>query len=332
MGFNSGFKGLNGGLSCYQLRKYYFAGGWRRLGTQSNVVDTVNWKISLAELRINSLETTTCFHETRSNCKYLRSKCVNPCNDRKETKIKDSVEITNKMQPCIRIYYSTVHWRLSMFRAAYGSSSGALTVSAASGLHTHVVTGRSQVWVGTDFPLRLDYGRSPHAYVNQRLQIQLELLMMSGMPLETEFPPRLVYGRSPHAYVNQRLQIHLELLMMSGMPLETEFTLRLDYGRSPHAYVNQRLQIQLELLMMSGMLLETEFPLRIVYGRSPHGYVNQRPQIQLELLMMSGMPLETCWAFNERWNNKFCYKVASCWLFLLSHTAMHGSTNIKYKK
>jgi hypothetical protein len=32
------------------------------------------------------------------------------------------------------------------------------------------------------------------------------------------------------------------------------------------------------------------------------------------------MPLETCWAFNERWNNKFCYKVASCWLFLLSIT------------
>jgi len=26
--------------------------------------------------------------------------------------------------------------------------------------------------------LRLDYGRSQHAYVNQRLQIQLELLMM----------------------------------------------------------------------------------------------------------------------------------------------------------
>jgi len=34
--------------------------------------------------------------------------------------------------------------------------------------------------------------------------------------------------------------------------------------------------------------------------------------------MMSGMPLETCWAFNERWNNKFYYKVASCWLFLQS--------------
>jgi hypothetical protein len=69
-----------------------------------------------------------------------------------------------------------------MFRATYRSSSGALTVFAASGLHTHVVTGRSQVRVGT---LRLDYGRSPRARVNQMLQIQLELLMMSGMPLET---------------------------------------------------------------------------------------------------------------------------------------------------
>jgi hypothetical protein len=55
-----------------------------------------------------------------------------------------------------------------MFQAAYRSSSEAPTVFAASGLHTHVVT-----------------GRSPHAYVNQKLQIELQLLMMSGMPLET---------------------------------------------------------------------------------------------------------------------------------------------------
>jgi hypothetical protein len=82
----------------------------------------------------------------------------------------DSVETTNKMQPCNRIYYSTVHLRLNMFRAVRRSSSGALTLFTA---------GRSQ------FPLRLDYGRSPNAYVNQRLQIQLELLMMSGLPLET---------------------------------------------------------------------------------------------------------------------------------------------------
>ena len=36
-----------------------------------------------------------------------------------------------------------------MFRAVCRSSSGAPTVFAASGLHTHAVTARSQVWVGT---------------------------------------------------------------------------------------------------------------------------------------------------------------------------------------
>jgi len=41
-----------------------------------------------------------------------------------------------------------------MFRAAYRSSSGAITVFAASGLHTHVVTGRSRVWVATQTWLR----------------------------------------------------------------------------------------------------------------------------------------------------------------------------------
>jgi hypothetical protein len=48
------------------------------------------------------------------------------------------------------------------------------TVLAASGLYTHVVTGRC-----------LGNGRSPHGYINQRLQVYLVLLMMSGVPLET---------------------------------------------------------------------------------------------------------------------------------------------------
>ena len=39
--------------------------------------------------------------------------------------------------------------------------------------------------VKSEWELRLDYGRSPRTYVNQRLQIQLEVLMMSSMPLET---------------------------------------------------------------------------------------------------------------------------------------------------
>jgi hypothetical protein len=133
------------------------------------------------------------------------------------------VEITNKMQPCNRIYYSTVHWRLNMFRGVYRSSSGAPNIFAASGLHTHVVTGHSQVWVGTVWA-------------------------------------------SSHS----------------------------DLTTAGH-----------------------------------HMLVNQKLQIQLERLMMSGIPLETCWAFNERWNNKFYYKVASCCLFLLSHTTIHGSMNIK---
>ena len=44
----------------------------------------------------------------------------------KELKKNESLEITNKMQPCNRIYYSNVYWMLNMFRAAYRSSSGAL--------------------------------------------------------------------------------------------------------------------------------------------------------------------------------------------------------------
>jgi len=39
-----------------------------------------------------------------------------------------------------------------MFRAAHRSSSGALTVFAASGLHMHVVTGRCPGCVGTAVP------------------------------------------------------------------------------------------------------------------------------------------------------------------------------------
>jgi len=33
----------------------------------------------------------------------------------------------------------------------------------------------------------------------------------------------------------------------------------------------------------------------------------------------------------NKWNNKFRYQVASCWLFILSYTTMHGSMNIKKK-
>jgi hypothetical protein len=52
-----------------------------------------------------------------------------------------------------------------MFRAACRSSSGAPNCITASGLYTHLVTGRCPGWVET--------------------QREQRLLMMSGMPLET---------------------------------------------------------------------------------------------------------------------------------------------------
>jgi len=73
------------------------------------------------------------------------------------------------MQTCNTIYYSTVHWRLNMFRAAYRSSLGALTVFAA------LVKSEWERLSGNSVPTQTWL----------RLQIQLELLMMSGMPLET---------------------------------------------------------------------------------------------------------------------------------------------------
>jgi hypothetical protein len=80
----------------------------------------------------------------------------------------ESVEVTNKMQPCNRIYYSKVYWRINMFRAAYRLSSGALNCIC-SLWFIYTCGGRPL----PSFPLSLDNGRSPHVYINQRLQIQL---------------------------------------------------------------------------------------------------------------------------------------------------------------
>jgi len=75
----------------------------------------------------------------------------------------ESVEITSKMQPCNRVYYSKVYRRLIMFQAAYRSSSGAL----------NCICSLWFIYACGDRPLSgLDKGRSPHVYINQRLQIQ----------------------------------------------------------------------------------------------------------------------------------------------------------------
>jgi len=45
--------------------------------------------------------------------------------------------------------------------------------------------------------------------------------------------------------------------------------------------------------------------------------------------MMNGMPFETCLALNKLWNNKFYYRVASCWLYLLIHS-LRGEMYMKW--
>ena len=71
---------------------------------------------------------------------------------------------TNKMQLCNRIYYSKVYRRLNMFRAAHRSSSGALNCICS--LWFIYLCGDQSL------PLSLGNDRSPHGYINQRLQIQ----------------------------------------------------------------------------------------------------------------------------------------------------------------
>ena len=135
--------------------------------------------------------------------------------------IKKSVEITNKMRPCNRIYYSKIYWRLNMFRAAYRSSSGA----------PNYICSLWFIYPFGDQPLSRLGGKCTH-------------------------PASTTVGH------------HM-------------------------------------------------------------GIQTRGCKYILELLMMSGIALETCWAFNKFCNNKFYYKVASCWLFLVIHTTMHGSMNIK---
>jgi hypothetical protein len=46
------------------------------------------------------------------------------------------------------------------------------------------------------------------------------------------------------------------------------------------------------------------------------------------LVMMGGVSPETCSA-SYKYKIKFWYIVANCWIFYVSYTMMHGSTNLK---
>jgi len=53
-------------------------------------------------------------------------------------------------------------------------------------------------------------------------------------------------------------------------------------------------------------------------------------QCSFRLLMMGGVSPETYWASYKYGIIKFWYIVASCWIFFINSTMMHGSTNIKF--
>ena len=78
---------------------------------------------------------------------------------------------TNKIELCSRIYYSRVYWRLNMFRAAHRLSSEALNCICSLWV-IYPCGDRPLPRLSRKIPLSLDNGRSAHAYINQRLQIQ----------------------------------------------------------------------------------------------------------------------------------------------------------------
>jgi hypothetical protein len=78
---------------------------------------------------------------------------------------------TNKMQLCNRIYYSKVYWKLNMFRAVHRPSLGALNCICSLWFIYPCGDRPFARPSGKIFPLSLGNGRSPHGYINQRLQI-----------------------------------------------------------------------------------------------------------------------------------------------------------------
>jgi hypothetical protein len=81
--------------------------------------------------------------EDMRDCRLVAMYFWHPC---------ESVEITNKMQSCNRIYYSKIYWRFNMFWAAYLSSSGAPNCICSLWFIHHVVTDCCPAWMGTAVP------------------------------------------------------------------------------------------------------------------------------------------------------------------------------------
>jgi hypothetical protein len=61
-----------------------------------------------------------------------------------------------------------------------------------------------------------------------------------------------------------------------------------------------------------------------------HVWKTRGCQCSSRLLMMGGVSPETCWASYKHEIKKFWYTVASCWIFYMNYTMMHGSTYIRF--
>jgi len=218
---------------------------------------------------------------------------------------------------------------------------------------------------------------------NQRLQCSFRLLMMGGVSPETcwashKYEIKFWYtvascwifyvnytSNNLARMQNQRLQCSFRLLMMGGVSPETcwashKYEIKFWYtvascwifyvnctSNNLPRMQNQRLQCSFRLLMMGGVSPETcwashKYEIKFWYtvascwifyvnytSNNLPRMQNQRLQCSFRLLMMGGVSLETCWA-SYKYEIKFWYTVASCWIFYVNYTVMHGSTNINF--
>jgi len=180
-----------------------------------------------------------------------------------------------QMQPCNRIYYSKIYWKLNMFRVAYRSSSGAL----------NCIFSLWFIYTCGDRPLSRLGG-------NCRCNLVIEFII----PKFIEDIPLII--RSSKLYFQpQELQT-----VFAASGLYTDMVT----GRCP-GWVGTVVSTQPGQRPVTTCVYKPEAANTV--------WSSWGCKYSLELLMMSGMPLETCWAFNKIWNNKFYYKVSSCWYF-----------------
>jgi len=115
---------------------------------------------------------------------------------------------TNKMQLCIRIYYSKVYWRINMFRAAHRSSSGALNCICSLWFIYPSGNRSSGKWISHSTLATAGH----HMGIQTRgCKYSLELLMISGVPLETCWGFNKLW--------NNKLYYKMHLVVISSEPI-----------------------------------------------------------------------------------------------------------------